>query len=61
MIDKNFWKRVAENWRKDDDGISIPKISTEGIELIDPSTAFLDLSKDEEIDDILSEMGFDDI
>lgn len=61
MIDKKFWQWVAENWRKDDDGISIPEILSEGIELIDPSTAFLDTSEDEEIDDILSDMGFDDL
>ena len=59
MIDVKFWQSVAEYWKKDDDGIDIPEINTGGIELIDPSD-FLDTVTDDEIDDILDALGFDD-
>lgn len=61
MIDVKFWKSVADNWRKDDDGIKIPDINTEGIDVIDPSSLLFDTGMDEEIDDILADMGFDDL
>lgn len=60
MIDKNFWQNVADNWSKDDDGITIPEIESSDIELIDPSVAFMDKQIDEEVDDILADLGFDD-
>ena len=61
MIDVKFWKSVADNWHKDDDGIKIPDINTEGIDVIDPSSLLFDTGMDEEIDDILADMGFDDL
>lgn len=65
MIDKNFWKKIAENWSKDDDGIVVPddkekeadkarKIKEEDLVLFD------DISNDE-INDILADLGLDDI
>lgn len=65
MIDKNFWKRIADNWSKDDDGIVVPddlkreaekakKIKDEDLLLFD------DISNDE-INDILADLGLDDI
>ena len=49
MIDKKFWKKIAENWVKDDDGIVLPEdtIDTSSIVDIDPDLA----SYDEETDD----------
>lgn len=60
MIDKKFWQMIADNWRKADDGIVIPDIQEGGVELIDPSVAKLDAEMDEEIDDILADLGLDD-
>ena len=60
MIDKKFWQTIADNWSKEDDGIAIPEIQKGGIELIDPSVATMDAKVDEEIDDILADLGLDD-
>lgn len=61
MIDKKFWQTIAKNWSKEDDGINIPEIKGEGIELIDPTVATLDAKVDEEIDDFMADLGLDDI
>lgn len=60
MIDKKFWQTIADNWSKEDDGISIPEIQSEGIELIDPEAVSVDSAMDDEIDDILADLGLDD-
>ena len=60
MSDKKFWQTIADNWSKEDDGIKIPEIKGEGIELIDPTVAAMDAKVDEEIDDILADLGLDD-
>ncbi len=60
MIDKKFWQTIADNWSKEDDGIAIPEIQKGGIELIDPSVATMDAKVDEEVDDILADLGLDD-
>ena len=61
MIDKKFWQTIADNWHKDDDGIFIPDIEKNpGIELIDPTTLDSDSAMDDEIDDILADLGLDD-
>ena len=60
MIDKYFWQTIADNWSKNDDGISIPEIKSSGIELIDPSVASINVKLSEEIDDILADLGLDD-
>lgn len=54
MIDKRFWIIVAEKWSKEEDGISpIPPLVLDPIELDDnPIT-------NEEIDDILADLGLD--
>ena len=60
MIDKKFWQTIADNWSKEDDGISIPEIQSGGIELINPEAASVDSAMDDEIDDILADLGLDD-
>lgn len=60
MIDKKFWQIIADNWSKEDDGISIPEIQSGGIELIVPETVSVDSAMDDEIDDILADLGLDD-
>jgi len=60
MIDKKFWQTIADNWSKEDDGISIPEIQSGGIELIDPEAVSVDSAMDDEIDDILADLGLDD-
>ena len=60
MIDKKFWQTIADNWSKEDDGIAIPEIKKGGIEFIDPSVATMDAKVDEEVDDILADLGLDD-
>lgn len=59
MINKDFWKKIADNWRTDTDGITIPEIEGGRIELINPSDAFSDFDEDE-IDDILADLDIDD-
>ena len=60
MIDKKFCQTIADNWSKEDDGIAISEIKKGGIELIDPSVATMDAKVDEEVDDILADLGLDD-
>ncbi len=60
MIDKEFWKKVAERWTTEDDGINIPIIDGSLIELINPEDANKDSGMDDEIMDILSDLGIDD-
>lgn len=57
MIDKKFWERIAENWSKDDDGIVVPPIEPPIITEID----FNDDISNDEINDILDELGLGDI
>lgn len=57
MIDKRFWERIAENWSKDDDGIVVPPIEPPIITEID----FNDDISNDEINDILDELGLGDI
>ena len=55
MIDKTFWEKVAEDWKKVDDGIKIPVIDTGGAGEIKPEEdPFGDLSG-LEIDNILDD------
>lgn len=57
MIDKNFWQKVSENWIKNDDGVSVP----ESTGPIGPIVPLVDAPvSDDEIDDILSDLGLDD-
>jgi hypothetical protein len=60
MIDKKFWQTIADNWSKEDDGISIPEIQSGGIELIDPEAVLVDSAMDDETYDILADLGIDD-
>ena len=52
MIDKTFWKKVAENWAIEKD-VDVPEIGT-------PPPIFEDDIPDDEINDILSDLGLDD-
>ena len=61
MIDKAYWSKIAEEWKKKDDGISIPKPDTGGVSGIDPDAVPFDSVSDDEIDDILSDLGLEDI
>ena len=61
MIDKAFWEKVADEWKKSDDGIVIPDIDTSGAEGIEDEGILFDQISDAEIDDILSDLGLDDI
>lgn len=61
MIDKAYWSRIAEEWKKKDDGIVIPKLDTGGVSDIDPDSVSFDGISDDEIDDILSDLGLDDL
>lgn len=65
MIDNKFWINIAANWSLEDDGIEIPDdfekeaekakgIKAEDLELYEG------ISNDE-IDDILADLGLDDI
>ena len=61
MIDKAYWNKIAAEWKKIDDGIDIPKPGTDpdGVSFIDPDEDKGISST--EIDDILSDLGLDDI
>ncbi len=60
MINKAFWQMVADNWHKDDDGISIPDIEVDNIKNIVPEIGLERIDVNDEIDDILSDLGLDD-
>ena len=60
MIDKDFWKRIAENWSKEDDGIVVPDIGEVPEIAAEDLILFDDMSNDE-INDILADLGLDDI
>lgn len=65
MIDKNFWKRISENWSKDGDDIVVPDdktMETDKAKRIKDEDLILfeDISNDE-INDILADLGLDDI
>ena len=65
MIDKNRWKRIAENWSKDDDGIVVPddkrKEADKAKGIKDEDLAFFDDISNDEIIDILADLKLDDI
>lgn len=61
MINKKFWEKIAEEWKKPDDGIIIPKPDTGGVSDIDPDAVSFGSTTDAEINDILSDLGLDDI
>lgn len=63
MIDNNFWKRVADKWVQNDDGIEIPDIGDPIIiddDSDDDMIPFDDGITDDEINDILDELGLSD-
>ena len=61
MIDKAYWNKIAEEWKKKDDGITVPKPDTGGASAIDPEEVPFDSISDSEIDDILADLGLDDL
>ncbi len=60
MISKAFWGKVASEWKKADDGISIPQGDSRGAERIIHEDDTLESIRDDEIDDILKDFDFDD-
>lgn len=62
MINLQFWKKIAENWSKDDDGIEIPEVDGQAAkEIKDEDLILFDDISNDEINDILSDLGLDDI
>lgn len=63
MIDNNFWKRVADKWAQSDDGVEIPDIGDPIIiddDSDDDMIPFDEGITDDEINDILDELGLSD-
>ena len=64
MIDKNFWKRIAENWSMEDDGIAVPDDKKQEAEkakgIKDEDLILFDDITNDEINDILADLGLDD-
>jgi len=57
MINKDFWINIAEHWRIKDD-VEIPEVT---IMKVNPDDLDDDGPSDDEMDDILADLGFDDI
>lgn len=65
MINLKFWQKIAENWSKDDDGIVVPDDKKEeeqkAKDIKDEDLVMFDDISNDEINDILSDLGLDDI
>ena len=62
MIDKAYWGKIAEEWKKETDGIgTLPPIDTGGADKIEPDPDPTGSISGDEIDDILADLGLDDI
>ncbi len=61
MIDKAYWEKIASYWKKKDDGIVIPEIDTQGAAAINPDEDSFGNISNQEIDDILADLGLDDM
>ena len=61
MIDKVFWLRIAKEWKKQDDGIQIPEVKTGNASGIVPTAGSMEDIMDDEINDILADLGLDEI
>ena len=59
MINNVFWTKVAKKWRMDNDGITIPKINVNVSLIKDEDLIPFDSITDEEIDEILADLGLD--
>ncbi len=64
MIDKIFWKIIAENWSVEDDGIVVPDDKKQEAEkakkIKDEDLVLFDDITNDEINDILADLGLDD-
>lgn len=60
MIDKTYWIRIASEWKKRDDGIAIPNLDTGNAAGIDPDEIPFDCISDDDISDILADLGLDE-
>ena len=60
MIDKNFWKRIAENWSMEDDDIEVPddkkREAEKAKEIKDEDLILFDDITNDEINDILADL-----
>ena len=61
MINKNFWTKIANKWVMKDDGIIIPDDGFEPPIIDDSELLNFDIGAiDDEINDILADLGLDD-
>ena len=64
MIKREFWIQIAENWALDDDGISIPDNFDQEAQkakgITEEDMIILDDISNDEIDDILADLGLND-
>ena len=61
MINKNFWAKIAGKWVMKDDGIVIPLDGLDPPVFIDEDLLGIDIGDiDDEINDILADLGLDD-
>ena len=64
MIKRVFWIQIAENWALDDDGINIPDNFDQEAQkakgITEEDLIILDDISNDEIDDILADLGLDD-
>ena len=56
MIDKAYWNKIASQWKKKDDGIVVPPPPPVPVIIDDDGDV-----DNSEIDDILADLGLDDI
>ena len=65
MIDKKLWINIAANWSLEDDGIEIPdtvdKEATKAKGIKDEDLVMFDDISNDEIEDILADLGLDGI
>ena len=59
MINKGFWTKVADKWRMDNDDTVIPDGKTDVTFITDEDLIPFDSITDDEIDDILADLGLD--
>ena len=65
MTDKIFWQKIAEKWSRNDDGIVVPDDKIEEFkkaqEIKEEDLVMFDDISNDEINEILADLGIDDI